>query len=186
MPTSLSDAADAAGAPVKDLHPTETSGPTPSRPARWRPGQWLGPLAWSWLGLLVGVSFLATPVKFTVASLPRATALEVGRATFSALASLEWALTAALVVVLVVAQRSGWPAPPPVLIAAGVVVAAVVVQAVWLLPALDHRVGEIVSGIEPPPSSLHTVYGAVEGLQAVALVALGVVSVRVTGPAPGR
>jgi len=44
------------------------------------------PLAWVWMGIVIGVSFLATPVKFTADSLTRPVALDVGRATFHALA----------------------------------------------------------------------------------------------------
>ncbi|MFV0257557.1 MAG: DUF4149 domain-containing protein [Acidimicrobiales bacterium] len=186
MTTSLGDAAGAADAPARVPHPTEPTRPTTSGRTRWRPGAWTGPLAWTWLGLLVGVSLLATPVKFTVDSLPRPTALEVGRATFAALTAVEWGFAAVLLVMLVVAWRSGAPPPPPVLVAAGVVGLAVVVQATWLLPALDDRVTAIVAGADPPPSVLHTVYGGVEGIQALALAALGVTSARVRVAASNR
>src|SRR5690606_24993326 len=43
-----------------------------------------------WLGLLCGISFLATPVKFQVASLDLPVALEVGKVTFALLAKVEW------------------------------------------------------------------------------------------------
>ncbi|MBO0735377.1 MAG: hypothetical protein J2P48_02230 [Alphaproteobacteria bacterium] len=35
-----------------------------------------------WVGILSGVSYIATPLKFRAASLTRAAALEVGRVTF--------------------------------------------------------------------------------------------------------
>jgi hypothetical protein len=54
------------------------------------------PLAWVWIGIVIGVSFLATPVKFTVESLTSPVALDVGRATFNALGYLELALTLTL------------------------------------------------------------------------------------------
>ena len=56
------------------------------------------PLALVWMGIVIGVSFLATPVKFTADSLTRPVALDVGRATFHALAYLEWVLAALLVI----------------------------------------------------------------------------------------
>ena len=34
-----------------------------------------------WLGILIGISFIATPVKFQAASLTRPVALDIGRAT---------------------------------------------------------------------------------------------------------
>ena len=39
-------------------------------------------LAWLWAGLVLGVSFVATPVKFLAPSLSLADALAVGRVTF--------------------------------------------------------------------------------------------------------
>jgi hypothetical protein len=54
------------------------------------------PLAWVWMGIVIGVSFLATPIKFTADSLTRPVALDVGRATFNALGYLELALTVTL------------------------------------------------------------------------------------------
>lgn len=49
-----------------------------------------------WLGLLIGVSFLATPVKFQAPSLTLATALEVGQATFALFTRVEWGLVVLL------------------------------------------------------------------------------------------
>jgi hypothetical protein len=46
-------------------------------------------LALFWLGLLAGVSFLATPVKFMAPSLSLPVALDVGRQTFSVFNPLE-------------------------------------------------------------------------------------------------
>ena len=46
-------------------------------------------IAYVWLGLVLGVSFLATPVKFRAKSLTRPVALDVGRTTFHAFGKLE-------------------------------------------------------------------------------------------------
>ena len=106
------------------------------------------PLALVWMGIVIGVSFLATPVKFTADSLTRPVALDVGRATFHALAYLEWVLAALLAVLI-------WRTATH--------------QSAWLQPELDERVASIIAGIEPPPSHLHTVYGIVEVAKVAAL-----------------
>lgn len=131
------------------------------------------PLAWVWMGIVIGVSFLATPIKFTADSLTRPVALEVGRATFHALNYLEWALTVALAALIWHAIANADRPSPRALVAAGFIAAAVATQSVWLLPALDERVASIIAGTEPPPSHLHTFYGIVEITKVTALGLLG-------------
>lgn len=131
------------------------------------------PLAWVWMGIVIGVSFLATPVKFTADSLTRPVALDVGRVTFGALNYLEWALIVVLAALLWRATTRGHRLPRRALTAAGVIVIALAVQSAWLLPALNERVASIIAGTEPPPSPLHTLYGVVEIAKVAALGLLG-------------
>ena len=42
-------------------------------------------VCFTWLGMTVGVSMIATPVRFTADSITRAVALDVGRVVFAAL-----------------------------------------------------------------------------------------------------
>jgi len=49
-----------------------------------------------WLGMLIGVSFLATPVKFVVKDLSLPVALQVGQATFGLFTNVEWLCAGAL------------------------------------------------------------------------------------------
>jgi hypothetical protein len=131
------------------------------------------PLAWTWMGIVIGVSFLATPVKFTADTLTQPVALEVGRATFHALAYLEWTLIVVLAALLWHTSTNGDRLPRRALTAAGVIVTVVAAQATWLLPALDERVASIIAGIEPPSSHLHTFYGVLEVAKVAALALLG-------------
>ena len=131
------------------------------------------PLAWVWMGVVIGVSFLATPVKFTADSLTRPVALDVGRATFHALGYLEWGLIAALAVLIWRAAATGERPPDRALAVVGVIATVVMAQAVWLVPALDERVASIIAGVEPPPSHLHTFYGIAEVIKVAALGLLG-------------
>lgn len=154
----------------------ETAGdPAPIQPPQPRPGDsQMQFVAWVWLGLVVGISFVATPVKFTADSLTRPVALDVGRATFHALNRIEWAL--ALIVVVLLWRAAGRTSRAPTrpdLMLAGVIVAIVMLQTLWLLPELDARVAMIIAGDEPPPSVLHTLFGVVEIIKVVALGVLG-------------
>lgn len=135
----------------------------------------IGPLSYVWFGLVVGVSFLATPVKFRAGSLTMPVALDVGRATFHAFGALELALSACLALVAVLARRDMRP-QDWVLIS--VVVAAVLIQKAILIPRLDLRVEAIIAGRPVADSQLHLVYIAVEALKAAALLTVGLWTAR--------
>ncbi len=133
-------------------------------------------LALLWIGLLVGVSFLATPVKFMAPSLSLPVALDVGRQTFAVFNRVEWLLAAGLLVALLVRPRNHAAT-------AGAALASVLVvlEAAWLLPALDQRVGMIIAGQPVPPSHLHDVYIGVELLKLAALIGVALIAGRQIG-----
>jgi hypothetical protein len=136
-----------------------------------------------WAGLLVGVSFVATPVKFLAPSLSLAVALDVGRQTFWALNWIEIGCAVVLLVIVLAGYRAKVVVSLAVLLAA-----AVLVQAVWLLPLLDARTGLIIAGQPSPPSFLHPVYVVLEVLKLVLLAAMMMASGRILvrhGPAVG-
>lgn len=119
-----------------------------------------------WLGLLIGVAFLATPVKFMAPSLSLPVALDVGRYTFYVFNKVEWVLAA----VLIVAPSGGGTAWPRLLaIAAGLLV---IVETVWMLPVLDHRVALIIAGQTPPAADLHSLYIAMEVAKVLVLASI--------------
>lgn len=122
-----------------------------------------------WLGALIGVSFLATPVKFQAPSLTLVTALEVGRATFHVFTRMEWVLAVALIASQFAFVRIGWRW---VLVAT--VSALVAAQALWLLPVLDERVAALIDGQGLPPSIHHALYEGMEAAKALGLAVLAV------------
>lgn len=143
------------------------------------PGQrqrliWAFGIAAIWVGLIAGVSFLATPVKFMAPSLSLPVALDVGRHTFAAFNKTEWVIALALLGWLATTARSA----PLALAAAVVATALVALEAAWLLPELDHRVGLIIAGQTPPPSRLHRAYIIVECVKLIAVAVAAVYSAR--------
>src|SRR5690606_18050648 len=100
----------------------------------------------AWLGMLLGVSFLATPVKFQAPSLELEVALDVGRVTFDIFSRIEWALAALLVIATFFPR-----APLAEMVFTAVAVLVVSIQAFWLLPVLDMRVEAVISGEPLPP-----------------------------------
>lgn len=131
-------------------------------------------IAMIWLGMLIGVSFLATPVKFVVADLSLPVALQVGQATFHLFAKVEWALTTALIG----ASALAWRTRPVVMVITLMIAGVVLVQALWLLPALDARVSEIVAGGSPAPSAHHAFYAGLEVAKALILMLVAFVCLR--------
>ncbi|MDQ0333502.1 hypothetical protein QFZ88_005884 [Mesorhizobium sp. YL-MeA3-2017] len=124
-----------------------------------------------WVGLLAGVSFLATPAKFLAPSLTLPVALDVGRHTFAIFNKTEWLLAvAALLVVLLSRPRSG-------IANAGCALAALLValETVWLLPVLDQRVGLIIAGQQLPASNLHNIYIGIEMAKLLGLIVISFV-----------
>jgi len=120
----------------------------------------------AWLGMLLGVSFLATSIKFQASSLELAVALEVRRVTFNIFSKIEWGLALLLVIATFFPR-----APRAEMVFTSAAVVIVSIQAFWLRPVLDVRVEAVISG-EPLPPSLHQMaYAVLEALKAVALVA---------------
>lgn len=121
-----------------------------------------------WTGLLLGVSFLATPVKFLAPSLSLAVALDVGRHTFAVFNKVEWLLAVATLFLLF-GVRSRFSALM-IIVICGVVVA----ETFWLLPELDRRVGLIIAGQQPPASTRHSLYIVLEIVKLIALVTVSI------------
>ena len=94
-------------------------------------------------------------------------ALEVGRVTFRFFSRLEWFFAALLLAINAVTNGAIWRVS-----LAGFIAGVVALQSAWLLPALNRRVGVIVAGGSLPPSHTHRIYGVLEGVKLVALLAL--------------
>ena len=125
-------------------------------------------VCFTWVGLTVGISVLATPVRFTAESITRPVALDVGRVVFAALNKAE---LAALVLLLIVVRLSGrsttWWAW------CGFLVLIVLAQGAWLIPELAARTDVILSGGTPPPSNAHAIYSTLELIKIGVLLFLG-------------
>lgn len=124
-----------------------------------------------WLGLLCGVSFLATPVKFHAPSLDLPTALEIGQVTFALLARVEW-----LMVILLAGALALGSLTRSRLVLATLVLATVALQSLWLLPILDARIETIIAGTMPEPTYHHILYAVTEAAKAAFLLALAILA----------
>lgn len=131
----------------------------------------LAVVALIWIGMILGISGLATPIKFQAASLTLPVALDVGQTTFAAFNKMEW-LLAAVLAIAVLLCRPALLSLRLVLTVAAII--TVLLQTFWLLPALDQRVAAVIAGEVLPPSGLHNLYVVAEGVKLLALIVLGV------------
>jgi hypothetical protein len=127
-------------------------------------------IVFTWLGMTIGVSLLATPARFYASTITRPVALDVGRVVLSVLNKAEFV---ALIITLVIVRVSGearrlWG---PVFALALILV----LQSAWLLPELAARTDLIIAGTEPEPSIAH---GANSTLELVKLCLLAWVGFR--------
>ena len=110
-------------------------------------GQLIGAaVAFVWLGMVLAISFLETPLKFRAPGITVPLGLGIGRLVFRALNTVEVVLAAALITALltVTPGAAGWT----LLV---VTVALLATQAVLLRPRLDRRAQKIITGHPPPP-----------------------------------
>lgn len=126
----------------------------------------IGSLMILWVGVAIGVAFLATPAKFLAPSLSLPVALDVGRHTFAIYNRIELGFLAVLVIMAGLGRRAWLPA----LFVPGIVLIA---QALWLIPALDARVTLILAGQQPAASPLHALYIVAEGAKVGTLLLFG-------------
>ena len=121
-----------------------------------------------WLGMILGISFLETPIKFRAASVSLEIGLDIGRHVFGAFNKVECALALVMVILaLIIRLRGRW------LIPLAALWLSLVLQTFWLLPLLNARVELIVQGQTPGPSLAHTLYVVLEILKAIALALYG-------------
>lgn len=121
-----------------------------------------------WVGLSVGVTMIATPVRFTAATITRPVALDVGRVVFAALNKAELVALVLLLIIVRVAglTRKWWSV-------CAVLTLIVLAQGVWLIPELAARTALIIAGSEPPPSYAHAIYSTLELLKIGLLLFFG-------------
>jgi hypothetical protein len=137
-----------------------------------------------WAGLLLGVSFVATPAKFLAPSLPMTQALDVGRWTFHVLGLIEWALVVVAAGLIAVAwmRDAGRIGTAAVLLAA--IAGILAAETFFIRPALNERTLRIIAGQSVLPSRLHSLYVGLEVLKLTLTLAAGIVGIRQLGAPP--
>lgn len=126
--------------------------------------------AFTWLGMVLAISFLEAPLKFRAPGVTVPLGLGIGRIVFAALNRAELALLLVVGGALAVGPRS-----PALVGMAGVLAALLGVQLGLLRPALKRRSDRVLAGddTDAPRSRHHLAYIALEVVKVVVLAALG-------------
>jgi hypothetical protein len=125
-----------------------------------------------WIGLVLGVSFLATPAKFRAENLDGALALSISMITFAWLHAAETALAIAVVLTLFI-LKAGWTRWALLAVAA----LALVLEVDWVLPAFEGRTGYFSLPLITS-RQLHIAFAALEGLKILSLATLAFLAFR--------
>jgi hypothetical protein len=119
-----------------------------------------------WAGMVIGVSFLASPAKFAALSLSLPVALDVGRQVFGTFGRVEIGLALATFLLALASRRKtaiAW-------LVLGLIWLIVAAQGLWLLPVLDARAEMVLDGVQPPPAPWHWIYVVLEVTKLLSLL----------------
>lgn len=135
-------------------------------------GALLSAFSFTWLGMVVGISFLEAPLKFRAPGVTIPLGLGIGRLVFRALNIVECVVAVGLVVAVAL---GGFAVPTSTLVAAVLVLLAI--QLAVIRPRLNRRTDLVLSapdGADLPRSHLHVAYVALELVKVIALLSLGI------------
>jgi hypothetical protein len=125
-------------------------------------------VTFTWLGMVLAISFLEAPLKFRAPDVTLRVGLGIGRIVFRALNVAEAAFA---VLVLVAVGFGGLPAPAVALLVAAAVL--LVGQLVLVRPRLTRRSNAVLAGEDAPRSHAHYAYVVLESAKVLALVVGG-------------
>ncbi|KAA3436835.1 hypothetical protein [Rufibacter hautae] len=118
-----------------------------------------------WAGMVVGISFIEAPVKFTAPGITLALGLGIGRLVFGVMNKVELVLCTVALLGLFFnhGTRKEWTL-------LGLLTGILLLQTFWLLPVLDVRTLAVIAGNTAPGSNLHYLYIGLEVLKLGLLV----------------
>ncbi|RZT28587.1 hypothetical protein EV649_2368 [Kribbella sp. VKM Ac-2569] len=122
-----------------------------------------------WLGMVLAISFLETPLKFRAPGVDIPIGLGIGRIVFRTLNRIEIALALVALATIAVGRPTGSVAA---LTAAILVILAG--QLIAIRPQLNRRTDRVLTGQHPPRSSMHLYYVGLEAAKVLTLAALGI------------
>ncbi len=110
-----------------------------------------------WAGMILGISFLESWVKFRAPTLTKAIGLDVGRTVFNSFHKVQCILLMAVILIGIFIKLTliNW-------LIVGMLTIIFILQLAWLFPTLNQRVNVILAGGELQNSHAHKIYGMFE------------------------
>ena len=127
-----------------------------------------------WLGMVLAISFLETPLKFRAPGITVPLGLGIGRLVFQALNAVELGLGVTLTLALLVRYAGEVDLSGTATIVLITIWTLLLVQVALLRPRLDRRAQQLIDGQIPRRSHLHLAYVAAECAKVVLLPTLGI------------
>jgi hypothetical protein len=122
-----------------------------------------------WLGMVLAISFLETPLKFRAPGVTVPIGLGIGRLVFRALNTAEVVLG-----LLVIAAMTFGDHRPAAAVLSVVALVTLAAQLTLVRPRLRRRTEHVLAGRPSQRSAAHLVYVALELVKAAALLTAGV------------
>ncbi|UVI36545.1 hypothetical protein [Brevibacterium spongiae] len=126
-----------------------------------------------WLGLIIGISLIEAPLKFTAPGITIPLGLGIGRLVFGV---MNWVELAIAVVLLWSMLKSGVDRVYRGL--ASGLIAVLIIKVLVIRPLLNKRTDAVLAGVDDGGSAMHLFYIAADGLLIVGLIAALVLAVR--------
>lgn len=124
-------------------------------------------LLYLWAGLVLGISFLETPLKFKATGITTVLGVGIGKLVFNTLNKIEIILFVSLLLLLGVKRIL----ESPNVYFIGVLFFCLLMQSAYLLPVLNERVSTFIeSGIATPNSFYHLSYIILEVIKCITLL----------------
>jgi hypothetical protein len=122
-----------------------------------------------WLGMVLAISFVETPLKFRAPGINLRLGLGIGRLVFRALNVCEMVLAFVVALALFTHETTA-----RLDLALTVAIGTLFLQTVLVRPLLSRRTESVLAGEESPRSSPHYAYVVLEVIKVLALVIAGV------------
>lgn len=132
-------------------------------------------ISFFWLGLLLAVSFLETPLKFQVPGMTLPIALELGKIMFGVSTNIQLGLMILIFLNFIFNAKQ----LSKVMLLSSILLALILgLEKFWMLPILDARADILASGKGLPPTPLHDYFIYAEVAKLVLIVFLGIIQIR--------
>lgn len=132
-------------------------------------------ISFFWLGLMLAISFLETPLKFQVPGMTLPIALELGKIMFGVSTNIQLGLMILIFLNIIFNAKQ----LSKVMLVSSILLALILgLEKFWMLPILDARADILASGKGLPPTPLHDYFIYAEVAKLVLVVFLGIIQIR--------